>query len=218
MGGDERLKAKGKRLKARTRMTNPVLQSIAIVCIGSAMALICNSARSRNSLKLTREYFHVLDGEKGTEAREHGGTEGSSTERPAIGGTREESEALVHPFTTVTLDQVVDLYLSEEFGLGEVVFIDARDHAHFTEAHIPGAIHIDRYNSDKHFSIAESDLDAADVIVVYCGGGECEDSIYLASELVELRKVPIAKIRLFEQGMEAWEGDGLEIEGTDQDE
>ena len=94
---------------------------------------------------------------------------------------------------------------------GSLVFVDARNAAAFEEGHIPGAYNIDNYNVDKHLPGVRPLLDFADTIVVYCGGGECEDSIFLASEL-EARGLRRETIRLFEAGMTAWSESGMPIE------
>ncbi len=43
-----------------------------------------------------------------------------------------------------------------------------------------------------------------DYVIVYCDGGNCEDSINLGSDLIELYNVPFEKIYLFEGGYDEW--------------
>ncbi|MEE9296355.1 MAG: rhodanese-like domain-containing protein [Phycisphaerae bacterium] len=165
-----------------------ILPAAAIVIAGLLLGLGFNGVRPKDSLKLTRNYFMKIQ------------VADSASQSPK------------HGFTVVTLDEVIDLYQSASYQNGEVVFVDARNDEHFEEGHVPGAIHIDRYNSDDPFEKAKTALQLADTIVLYCGGGECEDSIYLASELVGERDIAIDKIRLFEGGLEEWEDENLETE------
>ncbi len=186
-------------------------QIIGVAVAGSLIGLMVNAARTDRQIVLTRDYFKVLNITRSNDAGRIPVSDGTGPGAPP-------ATNLEHPFTPVTLDEVIDLFQSPGFGTGEIVFIDARNDEHYEEGHIPGAIHIDRYNSDEHFDQAKVALRSADIIVIYCGGGECEDSIYLASELVEPRGIPFENIRLFEGGMMEWEGDNLDLEvgdGTD---
>ncbi len=169
-------------------MKSTVFPAIAIVLGASALGLGYNVVRSKDSIGIRKNYFQTLN-------------------LPA-----QAEEPAKNPFPVVTLDEMIDFYQSAEFGTGETVFVDARDDDHYAEAHIPGALHVDRYNSDIGFEEVQTAIEQAELIVVYCGGGECEDSILLATEFVMERDVPLRKVRVFEGGMEAWEGDNLETE------
>ncbi len=193
-------------------MRNTALQTLGIVIAGLALGIGSNAARTKGHVTLGKNYFRVLI----PSALDPPSDEPTdiATAR-SDGGDNAPSKLPQHGFTPFSLDQAADLFMGAGYASGEAVFVDARDIEHFTEAHIPGAIHIDRYSSDEGFNNAEQALRMANVIVVYCGGGECEDSIYLATELVVERMIPVEAIRLFESGMQAWEGDGLEIEGSE---
>lgn len=197
-------------------MKNTILQVLCIGVAGLGLGLGSNAVRSDGRVKLTRNYFGVFGGDGPSPVAPGGdATDGDaprSTPRPTDGT---EGTPPSHGFTVVSLDDMADLYMSAAYAEGAVVFVDARDDEHFSEAHIPGAIHIDRYNSDQDFNSAETALSEADTIVVYCGGGDCEDSIYLATEFVDERNISVDKILLFEGGMQAWEGDNLEVEGSE---
>lgn len=202
------------------RQTIPQVFCIAIA--GLALGLGSNAARSDRHVKLAKDYFRKLEQAPkpgGVDATTDAAAGDSQTDddSPAADddGQAAEDKALEHGFMPVSLDDAAELYMNPGYASGEIVFVDARDDVHFAEAHIPGAIHIDRYNPDPYFERAERALSLADIIVVYCGGGECEDSIYLATELYLERDIPYEKIRLFEGGMQAWEGDNLETEGSD---
>ncbi len=186
-------------------MKSTVFPFLGIVLIGSIAGLGFNGVRGKGGLKLTRSYFATIAPV----------ADGSAEDSPGDASGQAESDTksgIDNPLPNVTLDEMVDFYLSEDYGLGTVLFVDARDDAHFAEAHIPGALHIDRYDSDQYFDKVRDAILVADKIVVYCGGGECEDSIYLASELVMDRDIDRDKVLVFEGGIAEWLDDGLEVE------
>lgn len=193
-------------------MKRIVLPILVILVFGTAAGLGFNQGRSKNRINLSRNYFAVAGGTK--PPQNITSTDPADADDPTNGdsdGTASGESALSHPFTPVTLDEVVELYLSEEYLAGKIAFVDARDEKHFAEEHIIGSIHIDNYNADQMYDDARDALMTASTIVVYCGGGDCEDSIFLASYLTD-RGIPIEKIRLFEGGMKAWLNDNLEVE------
>jgi rhodanese-related sulfurtransferase len=201
-------------------MKNPFLQALAIAVCGGVVGLVVNSVRANNSIKLSRNYFQIYEGPVvAADDAGHDATVGDpSTADSAAGSTGVAADAkpaestLEHNFISVSLDDVVELFFDPGFEGGSIVFVDARNHDRFDEGHIPGSLNLDRYNSDQYYDKIELDIENADIVVVYCGGGDCEDSIFLASELVLERGVAHSKIRLFEGGMKAWEADGLEVQ------
>ena len=186
-----------------------------ILLAGSILGLCVNGLRSSGKIKIARNYFHVA--RMGSPSHQAGDSEantGPSVDSSSASKGTGQS-LLDHPFTTLTLEEAIAFYESSEYQVGAVVFIDARDEEHFNAGHIEGAVNVDRYNSDAHLDeTVERALQLADVIVVYCGGGECEDSIFLASEMIDERGIPFEKIHLFEGGIQAWESDGLYLEET----
>ncbi len=181
-------------------MKSIILPSLAIVLGASVLGLGYNAGRSKGHLDIRKPYFLVL--------------EPPAPDDPTVGGddAGDDGKAIKNPFPNVTLDEMVGIYLSAAYGSGETVFVDARNDEHFEEAHIPGAIHIDRYDSDRSFEKAEEYLQQADLIIVYCGGGDCTDSILLGTEFVVERMIPREKVRVFEGGIAEWLGDNLETE------
>jgi rhodanese-related sulfurtransferase len=95
------------------------------------------------------------------------------------------------------------------FQTKDVVFIDARDPEDFVLGHIPGALLLpfDYYDDYAGAVLAEVDRDRE--VVTYCGGADCELSLYLARQL---RNEGFTKIRIFFGGADAWEEAGLPLE------
>ena len=91
-------------------------------------------------------------------------------------------------------NRVGQLFRDPRFQQQMIVFVDARDEEHYQEGHIPGAYEFDAYHPENFFATVLPVCQAAEEIVVYCNGGECEDSQFAA---VALRDVGITNQKLF---------------------
>jgi rhodanese-related sulfurtransferase len=107
--------------------------------------------------------------------------------------------------------QALQLFHDPRFKQNRVVFIDARDEQHYREGHIPGAYEFDPYRPEKYFDAVLPVCQAAEQIVVYCNGGECDDSETAA---ILLRDVGIAnqKLLVYGGGITEWTANGLPVE------
>ena len=109
-----------------------------------------------------------------------------------------------HPF------QVIDLEMAQEYaqyiseGPGGFAFLDARKEESYQDNHIPGALVCDHYQQDRFIPGILPRLAEAMVIVIYCTGGNCEDSIFLANDLVYRHGIASEIIYIFEGGIQAW--------------
>jgi len=84
-----------------------------------------------------------------------------------------------------------------------VLFRSARNDEAYAEGHIPGAIQCDRYRLDDYIDeVMEAAIQASKVIV-YCNGGQCDDSKHLCGELIQ-RGIPYGNLFLFSGGWEEW--------------
>ncbi len=107
--------------------------------------------------------------------------------------------------------QAANLFRDPRLKQNIVVFIDARDELHYREGHIPGACEFDPYHPDKYFAAVLPVCETAEQIVVYCNGGDCDDSETAA---VLLRDVGIANQKLFiySGGITEWTSNSLPVE------
>jgi len=92
-----------------------------------------------------------------------------------------------------------------------ILFIDARDEDFYQAGHIPGAVEFYPYHPEKYLADVLTPCQFAEQIVVYCAGGECEDS---ESAALFLRNagVPAGKLFVYGGGMAEWEAAGLPLE------
>lgn len=86
--------------------------------------------------------------------------------------------------------------------------LDARPELFHRVGHVPGALALPRDDFDNYYRQHQTSLekDKSQVLVVYCSGGDCEDS-----ELVEtaLRKLGYTRISIFHGGWGEWTQAGL---------
>ncbi|MDP6849492.1 MAG: rhodanese-like domain-containing protein [Planctomycetota bacterium] len=142
-----------------------------------------------NALNLTRNYF-----------------EGSA-------GTSQVGEFPEHEFQTVSLADTKDWWAYRDDSPGGIYIVDARRSTTFSSGHLPGAWNLDHYADASTWPEGILNrLREASMVVVYCNGGECEDSLLLAHDLVYRHQVPLEIIGIFEAGFEAWEKAEFPIE------
>ena len=175
-------------------LLKPVVQALTLVVIGGAAGVAANGIR-QDKLTVTRDYFPAHDA----------GPRPGGTVNP--GDKANKGVLPVHNLQTVTLDEVVAAFNDPDHKPGEsdskIFFIDARDDVNFNEGHIPGALQVDHYRVEKYMPDVLPMLEEAKKIIVYCNGGDCEDSIHVCHDLMDA-KVPYEKLYLFEGGMKAW--------------
>ena len=94
---------------------------------------------------------------------------------------------------------------------GSILFVDARDEEHFQEGHIPGAYELDPYHLEKYLADVLPACQLAQQIIVYCYGGDCEDSRFAA---VTLRNagIPAEKLFVYTGGISDWTNHSLALE------
>ena len=102
---------------------------------------------------------------------------------------------------TISLDEAKRIYES-----GKALILDAREHHEFVEGHIRGAesAPYDDVGGDPDWVDATAAKEQ--VILVYCGGGECELSINLGFAIASAGH---RRVVVFEEGYDAWKEAGL---------
>jgi rhodanese-related sulfurtransferase len=180
---------------------------LVIAFVGLVLGLAANAVSPRG-LVLTRDYFPA--GALSTRA-----LEGAAPSAPIIGGdkappaTNTSASAPATPAHTkrglplASHDEVVALFRDSRYAQGLIVFIDARDESHFAAGHIPGAHLFDHYHIERYTADILAIAPLAERIVVYCNGGECEDSELTALDLLSLG-VPAEKVVIYGGGIVEW--------------
>jgi len=191
-----------------------LLEALVVAAIGLAVALLANLVSPRG-LSLTRNYFP-------SSGTTHGNIDGTANSTvnaavPATNGAGQSAREIVAARLKEKGLQPIDgreatqLFRDPQYELESIVFIDARDDRHYQEGHIPGAYQFDRYYPEKHLpGVLPACLNARN-IVVYCTGGNCEDSEFAALTLKEAG-VPGEHLSVYVGGMTEWAASGWPVE------
>lgn len=186
------------------------IEACLVAFVGMALALVANGISPRG-LRLSRDYFPAI-------APVAVPVSSAPLAPSAAGG---ESAAPVVDALTARLQQrglhlvrsneVIELFRDPRREQGLVLFVDARDDAHFAAGHIPGAWPFDRYRPEAYLPTVLPACLAALKVVVYCNGGECEDSEFAA---VMLREAGVAadSLLVYAGGIAEWKTLGLPVE------
>ena len=144
----------------------------------------------------------------GTEPPANGGSENASSEStPPVDPPPPPADGLQR----MALIDAQDMVGQE----GIAVFVDARKRADYDAGHIPGAVYLSHYESSNLIDDLRPTLEQAFFIIVYCNGGQCEDSKSLAFDLISVYGFAHENVYVFEGGMEEWTQAGLTVEKSE---
>jgi rhodanese-related sulfurtransferase len=190
-----------------------VLLEAVLVAFGAALFGFAANGLSPRGLKLARNYFP-------------GDTTPSTTPQPAQvnpltpgAGTNaaDLSEAVTARLKEKGL-QVVDsgqaenLFQDPRHQLDSIIFIDARNDEHYQQGHIPRAYQFDHYHPEAYLGTIIPACQRAEQIVVYCNGGDCEDSEHAAISLRDSGAAAKEKLFVYPGGIKDWEAKGRPVE------
>lgn len=186
------------------------VEAAIVVIVGLGVGLAANELSPRG-LALSRNYFP-----RGT--NQVPAAPGPVQAVPAPAETNESSEAAQlserlreKGLQELKLNQVEILFRDPRRQDGRIVFVDARNHDDYQEGHIPGAYALDPYHSEKELGTVLPICQAAEEVVVYCTGGDCEDSD-TAAILLQDDGVPGQKLFVYGGGFTAWKAGHLPVE------
>jgi rhodanese-related sulfurtransferase len=187
------------------------LEAVMVVAAAAGFAFAAN-ALSPRGLKLARDYFPrsastaVSTAQVSPPAANNPATTNENSETAEI--NRRIKEKGLQPIDRAQTER---LFHDPRYQQGLVVFIDARDDAHYTEGHVPGAYPLDRYHPEKDLAADLTPCQRADLVVVYCTGGDCEDAEYTAL-LLRDSGVPNQKLFVYGGGFDDWSASHLPLE------
>src|ERR1017187_193461 len=181
-------------------------EALLVAVIGAAFAFGA-SLISPRGLALTRNYFPADINRPVPAARDAANTNPPASSPAQLLAARLKEQGL----QGVDGRQAAQLFHDPRFKQGSIAFIDARDEQHYREGHIPGACEFDPYHPEKYLATVLPVCQAAEQIVLYCNGGDCDDS---ESAAITLRDVGIANRKLFVYlgGITEWTTNGLPVE------
>jgi rhodanese-related sulfurtransferase len=100
-------------------------------------------------------------------------------------------------------------YAMMKFQSRNTIFLDARYPEDFKAGHIKGAINLPYEEFERYSPEVLPHLPKNQEIIAYCDGTECETSLLLARELVDLG---YKNVKVFFGGWQEWWNAGLSVE------
>lgn len=191
-----------------------VLESLIVTVVGVGLALIAN-AKSGRGLDISKDYFKVRTAARPMDPA-NGKSDGGSETKPEPGEDPDknkedkyaEGKRLVKEagFQAIEYDEVQRLYRDDNnYRNGAYIFVDARPASEYREGHIPLAWRIDHVKSDEMLKAPPLQflLPSAEKIVLYCHGGNCEDSLLVAGDM-RAAGIDQTKIHVYVGGFTEW--------------
>ncbi len=120
----------------------------------------------------------------------------------------EESKHLQHDYQEIQFAELVKVFRDPATARGLNLFVDARKPDLYEEGHIPGAVQCDPYEPDDAMDDIVARANGVERVIVYCGGGDCEDSIFMCRELVGAG-LTYDSIFLYPGGWKEWSGNKM---------
>ena len=203
-------------------MTRLLLRSLMLGCGLILFGLLANYVSPRG-IQLTRNYFPTLSSVSTSQPQAQSVAPSSPSTQSAEAGSNQTVSASSLPPASETetntassvrwidLQQAENLWQSPDREAGLILFLDARSPEQYAAGHIPGAKLFDHYHADQYLPHILPLCTLAQTIVVYCTGGQCEESEFAAATLIQVG-VPIRKICIYRGGFTEWQKNGLPIE------
>jgi rhodanese-related sulfurtransferase len=188
------------------------LQELAVIAIGGGAIAFLANALSPNGITLTKDYFHLNTALSTTPpSSESDAAIDQTPTNPTNATDPPASRLAAMGLQLVRHKQVVELFHDPRYEFGEIVFVDARNSAHYENGHIPRAYQFDHYRMEEYVEEVLPACEIAEQVIVYCTGGECEDSEFAASDLIQLG-LPAEKVSVYLGGITEWQSQGGPME------
>ena len=188
-------------------MKRVLLEALLVAAVGALVAFAAN-ALSPSGLKLSQDYFHgetlpIPRTKTNRTATVIAST--NSAPDPVIARLKEKGLQVVNG------EQASELFRNPLSQQGAIIFIDARNDEHYQGGHIPGAYQFDNYHPENYMGTVFPVCQSAQKIVVYCAGGNCEDSQFAALTLRDAQ-IPNEKLFVYTGGITEWTNRGYAVE------
>ena len=194
-------------------MRNIFWEGLIVGLLGTVIAFLANAISPRG-LELGRDYFPndrrtlatplVAASNAAPKSLTGSNAAQSSLERLAA-RFRQEGLQLADS------NQATNLFNNPKYAQGLVVFVDARNDEHYLAGHIPGAYQLDHFRVQDYIATTLPVCQVAEQIVVYCNGGDCDDSENTAIFLRDAGIEP-AKLFVYAGGIADWTTNSMPVE------
>jgi rhodanese-related sulfurtransferase len=189
-----------------------ILMEAALVAVfGAAFAFAANLISPRG-LALTRDYFPSGTAHQVRPVARAVPPPAAAT-NPAVLSPAQFLAAQMKEKGLQLIDapQAIKFFEDPRRAQNQIVFVDARKEAEYQKGHIPGAYEFDSYHPEKYFAAVLPVCQNAEQVVVYCNGGDCDDSENAALLLRDVG-IPNQKILVYGGGFADWTTNNLPVE------
>lgn len=138
----------------------------------------------------------------------------SASPSDASNGKPRKFSDLQHSYQEIDFDDVLAVVNDPMTAAGLNVLVDARDDDHYSEGRIAGALQCFPHEVDRYVDRIRDAVLNAEKVIVYCSGGDCEDSIFMCRELLNM-SVPYENVFLYPGGWKEWVARGGPTEGAE---
>jgi rhodanese-related sulfurtransferase len=180
-------------------------EAVLVVVVGAVIGFAAN-ALSPRGLNLSRDYFPDALASTNTTVHPPGTNVMDAAEANPL-AARLAAQGL----NLATHADVTQVFSDPKYQQGLFIIIDARKDEVYREGHIPGACQLDYYRPENHLPSVLPAAQIAEEIIVYCKGGQCEDSEFIA-RLLASAGIPASKIFVYGEGFDEWANRGMPIE------
>lgn len=186
-------------------------EAVLVVILGAVFAFVANQISPRG-LSLARDYFPSGTAHKVRPVAGPGlpGVAGTNS-KPLSPAQFLAAQMKEKGLQLIDGRQALQYFHDPQFLQGAIIFVDARDAERYQAGHIPGAYEFDPYHPEKYFAVVLPACQKAQQIVVYCNGGDCDDSENAALKLRDVG-IPNQKIFVYAGGFTEWTTDHLPVE------
>lgn len=184
-----------------------VIEGLLVALVGIGLSLAANQLSPRG-LKLSRNYFPAPPAV--TNALPVKPAAGAGTTNPVAAVNALALRLQARGLSLLDSNQVIGLFHDPAYRQELVIFVDARDEQAYQAGHIPGAYPLDYYRPEPYLPSVLQAAQFARQIVIYCNGGECEDSEFAAALLAPA--LPPGVLGVYGGGMTEWITNGLPVE------
>lgn len=208
-------------------LVRTIVESAGLLVVGTTIAFAGNTFRNKNSIELSRNYFEIKPVAVPDKMARVSENVQPITESPVIPAVPsagvpatvyadvrtaepEIEKHLEHDYQPIAFAEVKAAFSDPRREQGLIVFVDARADEPFASGHIPGALQCDHYNLNQYIGPVLAKARVAEQVIVYCNGGQCEDSILMCQNLLE-NGLDYNAVFLYEGGWKEWEKSGMPI-------
>ncbi len=183
--------------------------AVALVALAGGAAIVSNAvAGPERKLRWIGSYADTAPA-SASKAAAPGAAAPTAAVQPVEGAAGGGKVFAPHPdkaWIEISGDDVAALH-----ARGDVLFLDARRSSVFRDGHIAGARSISVWESDvddKVKALFAEGRDQSAPVVIYCSGGECEDSHMLAEKIY---RVGFDNVLVYKDGFPDWQKRGLAV-------